>query len=166
MIWINVIILEVILLSLYCYYFRWDEWRGSIDGKTKVLFIKRLICIPLWRNKMGRMNFRVDLHKMAAADEPECYHSHPSWALRWILWGGYVEEIYAQDRAIPRFYFDFWKPWDFGFVAPDFIHRIDRLLNGKSSYSLWFRGPVIQDVRLLGEGWPKNEVEVTHGERN
>ena len=51
---------------------RWDEWRGSIDGRPSML-VKRLF---------ERWGYRIDLHKFIRADDPSCYHTHPATAVR------------------------------------------------------------------------------------
>lgn len=117
----------------------WDEWRGSIDGRP-ALYIKRLVRF---------FGFRIDLHKFVRADDRDCFHTHPAWAVRVILAGCYMEQFENGD-------FKFWWPLDIGIVRPSMSHRIHKLLNGEASYSLWFRGPVCSPVELRGTGWPKD----------
>lgn len=112
----------------------WDEWRGQ-DGKPTML-IKRLV-------KVG--GFRVDLHKFISADDPGCFHSHPAWAVRMVLWGGYIEQVWG--AGFRRFF-----PGRIGIISPAFAHRVSGLVY-RASYSLWVRGPVIAEVKLLGDGW-------------
>lgn len=111
----------------------WDEWRGSNDGRPALL-IKKLI------------RFRgcvVQLHKFIRADDPGCFHSHPAWAIRIVLRGGYVEELgNGRWRS--------WWPGRIGIVAPDYEHRIGGLLNGRESWSLWLRGPKVARVNVRG----------------
>lgn len=129
---------------------RWDEWRGSLDGRP-TMWIKGLAS---WRG------FNVELHKIVAGDDPDCFHTHPAWAIRFILWGGYVEERYFRRRRR-------WFPGRVGIVSPRYCHRIDRTLWG-ASYSLWLRFPKCAEVRLVGRGWPpraavRRDVELQPG---
>lgn len=119
----------------------WDEWRGSIDGRPSML-VKRLF---------DRWGYRVDLHKFIRADDPDCYHTHPATAVRIILWGGYVEAV-LDRHEIPGTVLDVrtWKPGRIGIVRPELCHRIHRLLNGRSSYSLWLRGRKCAAAEIVG----------------
>ena len=112
-----------------------DEWRGDLAGRP-VMFVKRLL---EWRG------YRVDLHLFVDGDAPECFHTHPAWAIRWVLAGGYVEEV--EGRGYRRR-----GPGYLGIVKPSLSHRIEMLLTG-ASWSLWIRFPKVADVRLRGEGW-------------
>ena len=113
----------------------WDRWVGSMDGRP-VLWIKHLWH---WRG------FRLDLHKFEAADDPDCFHTHPAWAVRLVVWGGYWEEMEDGRRRL-------WWPGRFGIVAPELCHRVAGL-RASRSISLWFRLPVSAPVRLRGAGW-------------
>ena len=93
----------------------------------------------------------VALHKMTAEDDPDCYHSHPAWAIRIILRGGYVEEM--PGGACRR-----WRPGMVGIVRPSLFHRIHWIPDGVS-YSLWLRGPRITEVRRAGDGWRDIDYE-------
>jgi len=115
----------------------WDEWIGSLDGRV-TMWVKHLLCGAGWH---------VDLHQMIAADDAECFHTHPAFALRLVLWGGYVEET-EQHRWCT------WWPGRVGLIVPSFSHRIGGLRNGRRSYSLWIRGPKVAAVELRGAGWP------------
>lgn len=65
---------------------KWDKIVKSEDDGLPVLLIKNLLHL------FGR---RIDLHKIVWPDKWECFHSHPAnWAIRIILWGGYVEEMH------------------------------------------------------------------------
>lgn len=119
----------------------WDEWRGSLDGRP-TMWIKRLLRLGRWR---------VDLHKFVGADDPGCFHTHPAYAIRIVLWGGYEEELLTP----PVPYFRIWAPGNVGLIVPRYCHRVSRVLNGRASYSLWLRGTPKHDVRLLGDGWAK-----------
>jgi hypothetical protein len=119
---------------------KWDEWRGSNDGRPSML-IKRLF---EWRG------WRLDLHKFIRADDLTCFHTHPATAIRIILWGGYTEEI---DTRIPgRVLYDYRRlmPGYIGIVRPELCHRVHELRNGHSSYSLWLRGPKTHAVEIIG----------------
>lgn len=91
----------------------------------------------IWGRKGG---FSVFIHKFSSVDDKGCFHSHPSWAFRIILKGGYVEE--RKDGQLKT-----WYPGMMGLIAPDFEHRIDRLLD-KVSYSLWIRGPIVAKINF------------------
>lgn len=116
---------------------RWDEWRGSNDGRPSML-IKRLF---------DRWGYRIDLHKFVRGDDAECLHTHPATAIRIVLWGGYVEEI---DKAGARTTRKL-RPGHIGIVRPELCHRIDTLLNGRCSYSLWLRGRKTAKIQIIGE---------------
>lgn len=134
----------------------WDEWRGHPDGRPTML-ISRLFKLPFWR-KAGKLLFcRVDLHKFVGRDDFDCFHTHPAYAIRIVLWGGYSEEIFKGGQGG---FYRAWLPGDIGIVRPDLAHRVSTILNGKSSYSLWLRGPICADVKLLGDGWPEDAKPV------
>lgn len=140
----------------------WDEWRGSLDGRP-TFWLKRLLYIPLWKRASKWLGCRVDLHKFIGADDHGCYHSHPAYAIRIILWGGYVEEEFLgmlnADWEETRLHT--WKPGMVGLIRPKFAHRVASLRNGRVSYSLWLRGPICADIKLLGTGWPQDAPEVS-----
>lgn len=119
---------------------RWDEWRGSMDGRP-TLWIRHLLC--------GR-GYHVDLHRMVGADDPACFHTHPATAFRLVLWGGYHEEM--EDGRMRR-----WWPGRIGVVRPDLSHRIAGLMNGRASVSLWIRFPKVATVKLRGAGWARQD---------
>lgn len=111
----------------------YDEWRGSFDGRP-ALWIKKLI---------KAFGCTAQLHKFVRADDVGCFHTHPAWAIRIVLWGGYVEETGSGK----------WRPWypgRVGIVRPEFEHRIGGLMNGRVSYSLWLRGPKIRHIEIRG----------------
>lgn len=112
---------------------RWDSWWGSPAGKP-TFYTKRLV---------AAFGCVVRLHKFVAADAPGCYHTHPAKAYRLVIWGGYVEELGDGTKVT-------WRPGMFGLVRPELEHRIDSLLNGKSSWSLWFRGPKVAEINVRG----------------
>lgn len=115
---------------------KWESWRGSLDGQ--VTFVdKTLLAFRGWK---------VTLHKFIGADDPGCFHTHPAWALRVVLWGGYVEEV-------PNGFFRRFWPGRVGLVPPWFAHRVSELMRGPS-YSLWIRGPKVAAIQLHGDGWP------------
>lgn len=114
----------------------YDEWRGSMDGRP-TLWVKHLLC--------GR-GFHVDLHKMTAADDPECFHTHPAYAIRLVLWGGYAEQV--EDGR-----WRMWFPARLGVVPPGLSHRVAGLRNGRASWSLWVRFRKVAKVELRGTGW-------------
>lgn len=119
---------------------KWDEWRGSLDGRP-----------TFWKkNLFARRGWKIDLHKFVGADDPGCFHTHPAWAIRIVLWGGYQEEV-------PKgFYRNFW-PGRIGIIPPWFSHRVSSL-SKTVSYSLWLRGPKVSEIQLQGDGWQDQSV--------
>lgn len=116
----------------------WDRSINSERDNLPLLFIKNLLH---WRGR------RIDLHKIVWPDPWECFHSHPArWAIRIVLWGGYVEEYY-DGTMVER------KPGHIGIVRHSDVHRINRLRYERPSYSLWIRGRVRFDTWLKGTGW-------------
>ena len=118
----------------------WDSWRGSMDGRP-VLWEKHLFC---------RWGCHIDLHKMIGLDDPDCFHTHPAYAIRIILYGGYVD-------AMESGWLRTWRPGMMGIVEPSLSHRVARLRNGRVSYSLWIRFRKCAKVHLRGSGWQKQE---------
>jgi len=116
---------------------KWDRVVQRTDGMP-VLFIK-----VLWRG-WGRS---ISIHKIVYPDVWGQFHTHPANAIRLILWGGYVEEMYDGDMR-------YWRPGMFGRIRPEDTHRINRLIHPRPSYSLWLRGKVTHDIYLKGSGWP------------
>lgn len=114
---------------------RWDEWRGSLDGRP-TMWIRYFI-----RHRL----LHVALHKFVRADDPECFHTHPATAIRFILVGGYIEEFF--DGRIVE-----WKPWRVGIIRPTDCHRI-AYLRESVSYSIWIRFRRTATVQLIGAGW-------------
>lgn len=137
----------------------WDEWRGSLDGRP-VMFIQRLARVPVWYWRGKVYSVRLDRHMFTRADDADCFHTHPAWAIRIPYSGGYVEEIFGPGQ--PRD-FRHWFPFDIGIVYPKLAHRVARIMGATGvSLSLWLRGPICADVQLLGSGWPNR----TAPERN
>lgn len=117
---------------------QFDTWIGSLDGRP-----------TLWTRDLLRWRgWRVSLHRMVSADDPGCFHTHPAWAFRLVLAGGYIEE--REDGASFA-----WMPGTFGIVRPSLSHRIARLVNESCSYSLWVRAPKSREIQLNGPGWPR-----------
>lgn len=125
----------------------WHEWRGSLDGRP-TFYIRRVF------NLFG---VRVDLHKMVGADDADCYHTHPAYALRFILWGGYVEELDDGHSAT-------WRPGMVGLVKPTHCHRISAIRNGRSSLSLWVRFRRCAEIELRGDGWERQRALLERAE--
>lgn len=118
---------------------RFTSWRGNLEGRA-----------TLWvRSILSAFGRRLDLHAIVAADDQHCFHSHPAFALRIILAGGYIEELSDGQRRQ-------WRPGMVGLIRPTDVHRIDEVTNGRVSYSLWIRGRKRARVRLIGSGWPEH----------
>ena len=114
------------------------DWRGSLDG------------VPtFWsRTLLEYRGWRVSLHRIVASDDAGCFHTHPAWACRIILAGGYLEEMEdGRHRA--------WRPGRIGLVRPQLSHRIAGLFHYRGSYSLWIRAPKTNRIHLRGPGWPQ-----------
>jgi hypothetical protein len=111
-----------------------------MDGRP-TLWVRHLFC------RRGR---HIDVHKMVAKDDEGCFHTHPAYALRLILWGGYIEELEDSRHKT-------WLPGMVGIVKPTCSHRIAGLRNGRASYSLWVRFRNRAKVELRGDGWSKQE---------
>ena len=126
---------------------KWDESRYNTKADKPVFFIKNLISL---------FGCRISLHKMVAADDIMCFHTHPANAIRIILWGGYEEEQFEQLADHRRFTFRLFVPSQIGIVKPDYCHRIHNINNNRSSYSLWIRFRKTHKIKLLGDGW-KND---------
>jgi len=119
---------------------RWDDWRGSFDGRP-----------TLWRRRLVEWRGRcVDVHKMVAKDDADCFHTHPAYAVRVILWGGYVEELEGGRHRM-------WRPGMVGLVAPACSHRVAGLRNGRASYSLWVRFRKCAAIEFRGDGWKREK---------
>jgi hypothetical protein len=113
-----------------------DEWRGSFGG-----------VVTMWTRRLFNWGWlRCDLHKFVGPDAAHCYHSHPAWAVRIVLRGGYVEE-YEDGRYRMR------RAGYIGLIRPRDTHRIAGLRNGHESWSLWLRFKKVAEVRLVGAGW-------------
>ena len=124
---------------------KWDEWRYNKDEDQPVFYIKDIFSL---------LGFKIELHKIVAPDDYECYHSHPAHAIRIILWGGYWEEApegFGKTQRLRE-----WKPLRIGWVKPSFIHRINHLRKC-NSYSIWIRFPKTAKVILAGSGWGKDK---------
>jgi hypothetical protein len=51
---------------------KYDEWRRTRDG-CPTLYVRHLF---------SRWGFRIDLHKIVAPDDLDCFHTlYPAWAL-------------------------------------------------------------------------------------
>lgn len=121
----------------------WTSWRGNPNGEKHIvemheasMLIKKLI--HLW-------GWKVKLHAFIQPDSPNCYHTHEAWSFRFILWGGYIEEL--ENGTLKR-----WFPLHFGLVSPHLSHRVEKIFF-KRSYSLWIRSPKRHDIELRGTGW-------------
>lgn len=130
---------------------KWTRTIGNEDGGPPVFFIKSFL------NLFG---YHIDLHKFVKEDKPGCFHTHPAYAIRIILEGGYLEQEYVSGDAdgLQTTRFHLWLPGSIGIVRPSFAHRIEELVNGKYSYSLWLRGRVAEKIILKGWGWNPDQI--------
>lgn len=131
----------------------WTKTMGNEKGGDPVFYSK-----TLWQQKSG--GWHVDVHKFVQPDKEGCYHTHPAYAIRIITKGGYEEEVYEEDEGGLSFktYKQTWKPGNVGLVAPNFCHRVNSILNGVASHSIWIRGPVVAKIMLKGPGWRPEQV--------
>jgi hypothetical protein len=162
---------------------RWDYWVGHTNQGPVVMQIKRVCRVPfIWgfdKEKQCWRMWELHIHKMVNADMPDCFHTHPAFSWRLVIWGGYIEEYYRTARGM-----DLWgypgqtpplpddiaagryteiakrpcRPGFFGQIRPELTHRIHALLNGKASWSLWLRGPIVADIELVGAGWGERQT--------
>lgn len=139
------------LVVVYLMRIWWDSrqrgWIGTTDDNP-VFFWTHLASIRGWE---------IRVHKFVAADMPGCYHTHPAFAFRLVLWGGYEEHELIESMSnqyMEAVWNDVWTPGRWGFIKPEFCHRIHRLINGPS-YSLWIHGPKVAKIELRGTGWPE-----------
>lgn len=123
---------------------KWDRVIGNSEAGDidPVMYIKTLLDL---------FGCHIDVHKFIKADQQGCFHTHPAYAIRIILKGGYVEEEFEGEYKA-------WKPGMIGLVAPSYCHRLDRFLKDES-VSIWIRGPVIAKTVLKGDGWPKERQD-------
>lgn len=170
--WALIILLALLLFARSMEYARddsyfWDRWvanRPEDTDESAVLRIKHLFY-------SGKRGWRVDFHRFDRADAVGCFHSHPALAVRVVVWGGYVEEVWKGEpckrlckeleegkfscgavcrRAKSEF--KEWLPGMIGIVRPEFIHRVNHL-RGRRSYSIWIRGRVTHQIRTVGPGY-------------
>lgn len=127
---------------------KWDEWRGNLDGSVIVMWIKNLISFR---------GYKLDLHKFVGEDSDDCFHTHPAKAIRFIIRGGYIEEMEGGKLKI-------WKAGMIGIVNPELSHRVSSIFKG-GAYTLWLRFPKTHKAELRGDGWQKQREKLT-GEEN
>lgn len=123
---------------------RWDEWVGSSDQRP-----------AMWtKNLLRVLGCRIDIHKFIRPDNEGCYHSHPAYAIRVILRGGYDEDVhegeippgYIRIRKLKR-----WRPFMIGLVRPQTVHRVHTLLGDGPAYTLWIRFRKVAPITLVGK---------------
>ncbi|WP_200962385.1 hypothetical protein [Pseudovibrio sp. POLY-S9] len=119
--------------SMFHLFLKYHEFRGSQEEGPSLL-IKRLVSF---------LGCKIQLHKFVRADNEGAFHTHPAWAIRVVLQGGYVEELGTGELRE-------WKPGNIGIVRPELEHRIHKLRNGYVSYSLRLRGPKVRNIKLRG----------------
>lgn len=102
----------------------------------------------------------IKLHQIKRPDSDRCQHNHPWGFIRFILWGGYVEE-YGEDNQVQVL-----RPGTITWCPANFRHRITRLLNGRTSWSLVITGPRIQSWGFFTRegfiGWRKFVESLQH----
>lgn len=113
------------------------RWVGSWKN-VPVMKITPLFKLGSWLD--------AALHVLEHPDKFMCYHTHPSWSIRVVLWNGYVEEL--EDGTLRA-----WRAGDIGIVAPSLAHRVEALLGDKRTLTLFIRFKKVADVKLVGSGW-------------
>jgi len=99
------------------------------------------------KNIFSLFGCKLDLHKFVGEDSPECFHTHPAYAIKLILKGGYIEEIEGGEQKT-------WKRGMVGIVKPELSHRVSTIFEG-GAYTLWFRFRKTHKIELRGSGWDK-----------
>lgn len=126
-------------------YYIGNNLDGEVTEASAVMGVKDLF---------HRFGYQVALHVMFRADDTDCFHTHPAWAIRRVIRGGYLEEVvdpWTGIRTIRA-----WRPGDWGIVHPALCHRIAGLLANRSM-SLWIRGKCTEKIHLLGDGWDSRQ---------
>lgn len=82
--------------------------------------------------------YSIKIHQILRPDEDRCSHDHPFDFLRFILWGGYEEEVRNPETGEITTHLR--KPFRFYWCGEKFAHRITKL-SKKSSWTLLFCGP-------------------------
>lgn len=114
----------------------WNEYVYGVDEKP-TFFVHR------WVDKKW---LKVELHLFVGTDKANCFHTHPAWAIRIGLRGGYIEEVHKKGLAV-------FRALDIGIVRPDTCHRVHALLGNRYAVTLWIRGPKVARTQLVGRGW-------------
>jgi hypothetical protein len=90
--------------------------------------------------------YKIKLHQILRPDDDRCEHDHPYWMFRIILWGGYSEITANGFRPC--------YPGHMSYCPATYRHRIYRLHNGKSSWSLVIAGPETREWGFFtAKGW-------------
>ena len=145
--------MDLASLSLERINFKWDREIYNDPNNIApgpIFYIRTLV---------RQFGCHVDIHKFTKADDLSKFHTHPAYAIRVVLEGGYVEQELFSYKAQTDIQWQETKmrvlrPGYIGIVTPSFCHRVDSLINGRYSYSLWIRGPVVERIYLRGWGWP------------
>lgn len=137
------------------------------DGEP-VFHAYRLFTIPI-------LGWSVNVHKIVKGDAPDCFHGHEGINYRFILKGGYIEEVvpftkilFQQSDVLGTHNklpvirtngavttYKAWRPFMFGRVDKQYVHRFDMMLKeGQTeSWSLWIKRPKTCSLFLYGTGW-------------
>lgn len=120
---------------------KWTETIYNKDSSKPVLYSKTLLNLFF---------IKFSLHKIVRADDVDCFHSHPAHAIRFVLRGGYIEEVYRENKCSTN---RVWKKWNVGWVKPNFTHRIESLFIKIDCYTLWISLREKHKIKLIGKGW-------------
>lgn len=91
--------------------------------------------------------FGVFLHHFVGSDSPTEFHDHPwSWALSFVLRGGYVED--RRGRHDPTIVRRWVSAGRFNRIPPHIFHRVE-LRDGRPAWTLFVHGPKIRKWGFL-----------------
>lgn len=91
--------------------------------------------------------FGVFLHHFVGSDSATEFHDHPwSWAVSFVLRGGYLEDRRTRDRpAIARRWIGAGR---FNWLPPNMFHRVE-LRQGRPAWTLFIHGPKVRKWGFL-----------------
>ena len=101
--------------------------------------------------------FDLYLHRFHRSDDDQALHNHPvSWALSFVLAGGYTEERRFGDHLVQVRTV---RPFRFNFIRKEDYHRVDLL--EEDAWSLFLVGPKIDTWYF----WDRKTKVKTHWRR-
>lgn len=112
------------------------ESRYSVSPDSPTFYSRRLVDTKL---------LKIEVHKFVGTDAPDTYHTHPAYAIRIGLRGGYIEQLLGGEISP-------FRAGDIGFVTPSTCHLVKELCYGRPAYTLWIRGPKVAPIMIRGRG--------------